>query len=136
MNTHTAIKLMALIIYGVILFHLCILIKLIPYNIAWGGNLKTDQEMYVFESISIAVNLVLLLVICIKGNYIRVTVHPKIINTMLWLFLILFILNTLGNVLAQTTFEKCFAVLTLISAILLSIILFNKSDSKTILKHQ
>jgi hypothetical protein len=37
-----------------ILFHLSIIAKIIPYNITWGGRLTNDTEMYVFETISIS----------------------------------------------------------------------------------
>ncbi len=40
-----------------IFFHFLILLKIIPYDITWGGRLKSDEEMFVFETISIIVNL-------------------------------------------------------------------------------
>jgi len=42
-------------------FHLLILLKIIPYEITWGGKLKNDNEMYVFEIISIIINSFLFL---------------------------------------------------------------------------
>jgi len=38
------------------IFHLLILVRVIPYEITWGGRLKTVEEMYVFETISILIN--------------------------------------------------------------------------------
>lgn len=52
-------------------FHLGLIVKLIPYNLAWGGQLHNDFEMYLFESISIGINLFLGLVLLMKGNYIK-----------------------------------------------------------------
>lgn len=112
----------------VTVFHLSIMVKLIPYNIAWGGRLTNDTEMYTFESISIFINLFLILVLLIKGNYLKLKWNGKIINVILWVFFVIFILNTLGNIVAKTNFEKVFAALTFISAILIWNILKNKSE--------
>jgi len=55
-----AIKLLIGLLSLVIVFHILVLLQIIPYNIAWGGRLKTVQEMYVFEIVSIALNLFLI----------------------------------------------------------------------------
>lgn len=109
-----AIKMMLGLIGLVILFHLGILLKIIPYHIAWGGRLTNDQEMYVFEIISIVVNVLLLLVLLMKGRFIRFQFPPQVVRVVLWVFFFLFILNTIGNIFAQTWFEKSFAIVTLL----------------------
>ena len=100
-------------------FHLLILIKLIPYEITWGGRLKNDNEMYVFEIISIAINLFFIYVLLQKGNLVKNVFNAKTITFILWTFFFLFSLNTLGNIFAKTMIEKCFFLLTLVNAILL-----------------
>lgn len=128
MNPRLAIKIMLWLLGAVILFHLCIVLKIIPYEITWGGRLKNDNEMYVFESVSILINFFLCFVLSIKGNYLSEIIPMKIVNIFLWIFLVLFGLNTVGNILAKTNFEKLFALLTLASAILIWIIL--RKDKK------
>lgn len=123
MNSKTAIKIMVCLVGAILLFHLSIILKIVPYEITWGGRLTTDSEMYVFEIISILINLILGLTLLIKGSYIKQIVSLKIVTITLWIFLILFGLNTIGNVFAKTNFEKIFAVFTLSSSILLWIIL-------------
>lgn len=110
-----------------VLFHLCIIAKVIPYDISWGGRLKNDTEMYVFETIAVLLNLVLGWILLIKGGFIRAVVSLKVVNSILWVFLILFVLNTIGNIFARTNFEKLFALLTLALAILLGIVLRKKT---------
>ena len=114
------------LLVAVILFHVCVIAKIIPYDIAWAGRLQNDSEMYVFETISILVNLFLGLVLLMKGNYIKFRFKRKTIDVILWIFLVLFALNTVGNVFAKTNFEKSFAVLTFIFAILIWRILKTK----------
>lgn len=123
MNAHTATKIILFILAATVAFHLLIVVKVIPYHIAWGGRLQSDQDMYAFEAVSILVNVFLALVLCIKANYIKLKLPIKLINLMLWCFLILFLLNTIGNIIAVTAFEKSFALVTLALAYLLWVIL-------------
>lgn len=106
------IKILLILIAFTLIFHLCFLFKIIPYNIAWGGRLKTDNEMYVFESLSIMVNLFLGRVILMKGDYIKKRYSEENINIILKVFMVIFILNTIGNLLAITNFEKLFSIVT------------------------
>ena len=124
-----AIKIMLSIVVLITVFHLSILLKIIPYEITWGGRLKNDSEMYVFETISILINLFLGFVLLIKGNYIKQLIPLNIVTIILWVFLILFVLNTVGNIIAKTNFEKVFAILTASLAILIWSIL--RKERKT-----
>lgn len=121
-----AIKIMLTLVGVVTLFHLSILLKIIPYDITWGGRLQNDTEMYVFEAISIVLNSILGLALLVKGNYIRPIVSMKITHGILWGFLVLFALNTVGNIAAKTNFEKSFTLLTLAFVVLIWIILKSK----------
>lgn len=131
MSSRTAIKIILSIVVAVIIFHLCILFKIIPYEIAWGGRLKNDSEMYVFEVISIAINLFLCLILLIKGEYIKEIISLKIVTIILWLFLVLFGLNTIGNLFAETSIEKSLSLLTLALSILIWVVLKTKDKEHT-----
>lgn len=131
MNSGTAVKIILSIVVAVIIFHLSILFKIIPYEITWGGRLKTDSEMYVFETISIIVNLLFGTTLLIKGNYLKQIVSLGVVNVILWIFLILFGMNTIGNLLAETIFEKSLSILTLALSILIWIILKAKDKELT-----
>lgn len=98
---------------------MCILLRIIPYNIAWGGRLTNDNEMYVFETMSILMNVFLSWIVLMKGNLVKLRLSYKAINIVLGIFLGLFVLNTIGNVFAKTNFEKFFALLTGLSAFLI-----------------
>ena len=126
-----AIKLTLSIVIAVTIFHLSILLGIIPYEITWGGRLKNVSEMYVFETISILVNFILGLTLLIKGNNIKQIISPKIVNIILWIFLILFGFNTIGNIFAKTNFEKIFSILTLSLSVLILTILKAKHNEHT-----
>ena len=118
-----AIKILLGLLTIVILLHFLIMLKTIPYKIAWGGRLQNDEQMYMFESLSIIINLILTIALLMKGRYIPIAFKEKILDIVLWIFLMLFILNTVGNVFAKTNFEKLFAILTTTFAILIRIVL-------------
>ena len=123
-----SIKLLIGLLTLVILFHGCIMAKIIPYDIAWGGRLENDTQMYIFESVSILINAFLITVLLLKANYIHHRFSDKWLHGILWVFQLLFILNTVGNILAKTNFEKFFAILTFAFAMLLWIILKKEND--------
>ena len=131
MNINTSIKILLVSISAIILFHIAVIATIIPYNIAWGGRLKNDTEMYIFEVISIFINLLLVFVLLMKGDYIKFKFQNKTINILLWGFLILFVLNTVGNFFAKTDFEKLFAILTFFFATLIWTILRVKHNDTT-----
>jgi len=118
------------LLIAVMLFHLSIILKIIPYEITWGGRLKNDSEMYIFETISMIINLFLFLVLLIKGNYVKELIPLRVVNIVLWIFVVLFGLNTIGNILAETNFEKFFAILTALSSFLVWVIL-TKDKNRT-----
>lgn len=129
MNMRQYITIFLALLGAVILFHLTILFRIIPYDIAWGGRLQTDQEMYVFEAISIIINIFLVFVLLMKGALIQYRFQDRTLNIILWVFFSLFILNTIGNLFAKTAFEKLFAVMTLFFAFLIwKIIMTRKSN--------
>lgn len=128
---NNSIKIFLGILSAVILFHICIVVKIIPYDITWGGRLQNDNEMYVFESISILINLFLCTILLIKGNFVKHKFSEKVVNVILWVFFAIFILNTIGNIVAITYFEKLFSILTGISALLLwNILMLKKTTNR------
>lgn len=128
MKLKPTIKILIWLTIGVILFHLAILINLIPCEVTWGRRLKNNSEMYVFEGVSILVNLFLVFVLLIKGDYLPILIPERVLNIILWIYLSLFGLNTIGNIFAETLFEKSLSLLTLIFTYLVWTIL--KKDKK------
>lgn len=102
-----------------LLLHLLILVKIIPYEITWGGRLNNDNEMFVFESMSIGILTFFLLVLLQKGKQLKAFLSKRAIAIILWIYFALFALNTLGNLFAETRFEQSFAAVTFVCALLL-----------------
>ncbi len=115
-----SIKIMLVLLSIFMVFHVLVIIQIIPYTIVWAGKLKSYKDMYEFEGSSIFINLMLILILLARGQYIQLPVSQQFISIVLWLFVLLFALNTIGNLFAKTNFEKfVFTPLTFISSLLL-----------------
>ncbi|MCB0699180.1 MAG: hypothetical protein H6551_09835 [Chitinophagales bacterium] len=101
------------------MYHLLIIAQVVPFDAIWGGRLTNEEEMYRFEMVSIILNIVILMVIAIKGGYIRRIKPNRTIRVLLWLLVVLYIFNTIGNILSTNILEAAiFTPITLISALL------------------
>ncbi len=103
----------------VLVFHILVLAGIIPFNIVWGGRLESMSQMYVFEMVSLIINLIIMSVVGMKAGYIKAHLNKKVVNAILWFLVVLFLLNTVGNVVSLSALEAIiFTPLTLISALL------------------
>jgi membrane protein implicated in regulation of membrane protease activity len=67
----------------------------------------------------------------LKAKHIKRNISNKILDAFLWLFVILFAVNTVGNLMAETLFEKLvFTPLTLLSAVLIWMIVRKDKNNK------
>ena len=112
-------KLLIAISVVALVFHLLIVVKVIPYGITWGGRLKTDGEMYVFEAVSIGINLFFVLLVLQRADMLRSLLGKRTVTVLLWVFFVLFVVNTVGNLFAATLLERWFTLLTLANALLI-----------------
>jgi hypothetical protein len=84
--------------------------------------------MYQFESVSVLINVILFSALLIKSKIVRWKVNPKIIQVILYIFVAIFALNTIGNLFAKMSLETyIFTPLTFISAFLCLRIALEKS---------
>ena len=104
----TAAKVLLVMLFSMIIFHSMVLVGVIPYKIVWGGKLKNTTEMFRFETISIIINVVMLFTIIIRAGYIKMNGSNKITRVILWIMAVIFLFNTLGNILSVNQFEKLF----------------------------
>ena len=108
-----AIIVIALLVTG---FHLLVLTGIVPYSIVWGGRLTSVADMRSFELASILVNAVLICTVAVKARHLHRAVSVMVANVVLWIFTVLFFLNTIGNLLAKATIET--VVFTPVTAVL------------------
>lgn len=123
MSKKSALLIMFFILGTLLLFHVLIYTQVIPYDIVWAGKLKSVEEMKSFELVSILINGFILTVLGVKYKFLLKDKTNKLIDILIWLFVVFFTLNTVGNLFSKSILELvlgCFV--TLISAILCYII--------------
>jgi hypothetical protein len=122
-----ASKGLMLILSVTIIFHLLVLVGLIPYEIVWGGRLQNQTEMINFEIGSILLNFLMLAIVAIHADIIKLQVHRIVVKIALWLMVVIFALNTVGNLLSLNEMERIiFTPLTLLLAIFSFILAMKK----------
>ncbi len=125
-----ALDTMIALLSAVILFHVLIVAQVLPYTIVWAGKINSVEEMRVMEAVSISINAFMILVLLLRANYIKNKIPPTVLTALIWLFVIVFALNTIGNLYAKTALEfYLFTPLTFISALLCLRIVLEKKGS-------
>jgi hypothetical protein len=109
-----------------ILFHLLVIIGIVPSHIVWGGRATSADELMRLEIVSISLNALFLVFTLILNGNIKVRMKPLFAKILLWLMSILFILNTIGNLLAKSSIETIiFTPVTLLSSVFCLYLAFN-----------
>ena len=113
----------SLIIYGIfILFHSAVIcgilfLNFVPLDYLWGGRLQTREELLSFEIISLMIQSLCLFLTLIRAGYLHISQLETIAHIGMWVLFAIFVLNTVGNILAKTDFEKMFSFITGILAL-------------------
>ena len=98
-----------------VILHSLILLRIVPFELVWGGRLKDVAEMITFETVSIVISLFMLAIAAAAGGYLKVKFNLVVVKVALWLMFAVFLLNAIGNLFSVSRFEQMvFAPLTLI----------------------
>lgn len=112
-----------------IIFHLLVLLRIIPFTIIWGGKIKTAEEMYAFESASLFLNIIFLALVLLKARALKKNAQSKGLDIFLYCIAVLFALNTAGNLFSESTTEKIiFTPLTVLLAVFMFMLARTKSQ--------
>jgi hypothetical protein len=85
--------------------HVLILLKIVPYDFVWGGRLKSETDLIIFESISIVVQILFISIVAVKAGYLFKGKFKKIVNSGTWVMFGLMVLNTIGNLVSISSLE-------------------------------
>ncbi|MFS0489745.1 hypothetical protein [Leadbetterella byssophila] len=103
---------------AMMVFHLLVLFRIIPFDKVWGGQLSSVSDMYRFEGLAMLVHAFVIWLVGMRVGIFRSLMKESLLDKFLWLLMVFFLLNTVGNLLAKTTMEKGFAAVSLASAYL------------------
>ena len=105
-----------LTVFSVLLvFHMAVIFKLIPYHLIWGGRLKNDRQMLKYEIVSFVVIAILWIFTVSDAGFLEVFETNNFRPYIYWGLALLFLFNTLGNVKSESKLEKTlFTLLTIL----------------------
>ena len=126
MSKRTALHIILLMLSALLIFHFLVITQIIPFDQVWGGRLKSETEMYRFEGFSVILTTFMMVILGIKYRLMNAGKNNKIINILIWLFAAFFLLNTFGNLMAESKLEMIIGSLFTISAGLLCIVIAKK----------
>ncbi len=103
-------------------FHLVIIVGAgilseIPIHLVWGGKLKTRSRLVAFEAVALVVTTGFLVLTLIHSGMLSLPLVAPLSGYAMWGLSGFFALNTLGNLLARTTFEKSLSVATAVLSV-------------------
>lgn len=107
-----------IILSAIIVMHGLVFLGILPYEMVWGGRLKSRSDMIVFESASLVINALMLMVVLIRAGLLKVKINSIVLKVAFWIMFAIYALNTLGNLASLNAFERYFFTpLTFILAI-------------------
>ncbi|MGD8627799.1 MAG: hypothetical protein PVH52_01830 [bacterium] len=102
-----------------IVMHVLLLARVIPYDVVWGGNITDESQFYVFEISALILNALFLLIAAIKLGYMGAPRLKRAADIGIWIVFAYFAMNIIGNLTAKSSWEKViFIPLSIVLALL------------------
>ncbi|MCM3788963.1 hypothetical protein M3221_11150 [Domibacillus indicus] len=112
--------------------HILIVLNILPYDFVWGGRLKSQEDLIIFEAISILVQTVFILIVAMKLGYFLKGRFKRTVNVGLWTMFGIMVLNSVGNTASNSDLEKLLMTpLTVLLALLVLRLAIEKENEKT-----
>lgn len=102
-----------------IIFHILVIMKIVPSEIVWGGQIQDSaSNLFMLEMIALVVTSVFGVIVAAKMGYIQAGKLNIGVNIGIWILFAYLVLNFVGNLASGVSFENLFfAPLTLILAL-------------------
>lgn len=94
----TAIRILLGIHLIMMIWQFLVLAKIIPYHIFLVGKINVNKELVPFMTISILISATLIAGLIVKLANIKHQFLNEIVNGTLWVFVVLFALNSIKNI--------------------------------------
>ena len=92
------------------IFHILVLLRVIPADIVWGGRIQgVPSNLVTLETIALLVTLLFFVIIAAKTGYVQAGRLSGAVDLGVWLVFAYLILNTLGNLASGISFESLIA---------------------------
>jgi hypothetical protein len=115
----TAGKALIVLLLLLMVIHVLLLFRVIPYEIVWGGNVKNVSQLYTFEISALAINALFLAIVAIRLDLIGAPRLKRAAGIGMWVIFAYFGMNVIGNLTSGVSWEKMlFAPLSILLALL------------------
>ena len=100
-------------------FHILVLLGLVPSNIIWGGQIgDSSANLLVLETIALVVTAVFAAVIAARMGHIKTGKLKPVVTVGMWVVFAYLVLNTVGNLASGVSVENLvFAPITIVLAL-------------------
>lgn len=100
-------------------FHVLILLRVIPYGIVWGGTINDFTSLITLETVSLLLTVAFIWIISLQIGIVQTEKFKKTIGVSTWIMFGYFVLNTVGNLASGVSAEKwIFTPLTVLMTLL------------------
>jgi len=118
-NVGVAGKILMGLLVLLMVMHVLILARVIPYEVVWGGSIKDETQLYVFEISALILNGLFLIITAINLGHIRAPKLNRVADIGMWMVFAYFAMNIIGNLNSGVSWEKLlFAPLSIVLALL------------------
>ncbi len=120
-------KITITIIVLFIIFHILVLLGVVPSNIVWGGQIAEESTVMRHEILRLLVSFIFLAIIIEKLNQNKITKFKKLSNAAFWFIYIYFIITSIAKLALAVTLEKLIFIPV---TVILSVLLFRLAIEK------
>ncbi len=89
-----------------IVMHVLLLARVIPYEVVWGGNIKDESQLNVFETTALIITGIFLVIVGIKLGYIEAPRLKRAADLGMWIVFAYFAMNIIGNLTSEVSWER------------------------------
>ena len=113
-----------IVMFGLLsLFHAAVILgivrfQFVPIDFLWGGRVSSNEQFLTLEVVAFVVQLLCLLLTLIRAEVLKLPKMAALARSSMGVLGVVFSINTVGNVLAHTWFEKGFTLVTGVLALL------------------
>ncbi|MBN1824926.1 MAG: hypothetical protein JW958_01585 [Candidatus Eisenbacteria bacterium] len=124
-----AADILLVLLVALALFHVLILLGVLPSGIVWGGRAEGAAGGFrAMEAVSLAITGIMAFVVAARAGHLGSPRLGKAVRAALWVMFVYFLLNIAGNLASRSGVER--AVFTPFSVILALLVLRVASERK------
>jgi len=88
-------------------FHILVLLRVLPADIVWGGAIQdSSSSLFPLEMISVLITLLLAVIIAAKTGYIKAFRFQTAVNIGVWVVFAILLLSMIANFASGVAFEN------------------------------